>query len=80
MWERVYPRVETCKQSFRGAVLVPNTCGWNTLAATVVRRTQTAHRRHLRSRVSVGLEAPKSNQRRQQSGEKSGADLREQCY
>jgi hypothetical protein len=80
MWERVYPRVETCQQSFRGAVLVPNTYGWDTLAATVVRRTQTAHRRHLRSRVSVGLEAPKGNHEGQQSGEKSGTDLREPCY
>ena len=25
MWERVYPRVETCKQSLRGAVLVQST-------------------------------------------------------
>ena len=64
MWERVYPRVETCKQSFRGAVLVPNTYGWDTLAATVVRRSQTAHCSHLRSRVSVGLEAPKGNHER----------------
>ena len=79
MWERVHPRVETFRQSLRGAVLLQNTCGWNTLAATVARRSQTAHCSHLRARVSVGLEAPKGNQRRQQSGEKSGADLREQC-
>ena len=52
-------KAETCQQSFRGAVLVPNTYGWDTLAATVVRRSQTAHCSHLRSRVSVGLEAPK---------------------
>ena len=72
-------KAETCQQSFRGAVLVPDTYGWDILAATVVRRSQAAHCSHLRSRVSVGLEAPKSNQRRQQSGEKSGADIREQC-
>ena len=66
------------KEGSRGAVLVPSTYGWDALAATVVRRSQTAHCSHLRSRVSVGLEAPKSNQRRQQSGEKSGADPREQ--
>ena len=71
---------ETCKQSSRGVVLVQDTCGWHTLAATVVRRNQTAHYSHLRSRVSVGLEAPKGNHEGQQSGEKSGADLREQCY
>ena len=73
-------KAETCQQSFRGAVLVQNAYGWDALAATVVRRSQTAHCSHLRSRVSVGLEAPKGNQRRQQSGEKSGADLREPCY
>jgi hypothetical protein len=73
-------KAETCQQSFRGAVLVPNTYGWDTLAATVVRRSQTAHCSHLRSRVSVGLEAPKGNHEGQQSGEKSGADLREPCY
>ena len=80
MWERVYPRVETFKQSLRGAVLLQNTCGWNTLATKVVRRSQTAHYSHLRPRVSVGLEAPKGNHEGQQSGEKSGADLREPCY
>ena len=72
-------KAETCKQSFRGAVLVPDTYGWDILAATVVRRSQTAHCSHLRSRVSVGLEAPKGNHEGQQSGEKSGADLWEQC-
>ena len=68
------------KEGSRGAVLVPSTCGWDILAGAVVRRTQTAHRRHLRSRVSVGLEAPKGNHEGQQSGEKSGADLRKPCY
>ena len=38
-------------------------------------RSQTAHRSQPRSRVSVGLEAPKVNQHQQQSG----ADLRQQC-
>ena len=70
--------VEWWLTSFRGAVLVPNTYGWDILAATVVRRSQTAHYSHLRPRVSVGLEAPKGNHEGQQSGEKSGADLREQ--
>ena len=73
-------KAETFKQSLRGAVLLQNTCGWNTLAATLVRRSQTAHYSHLRPRVSVGLEAPKGNHEGQQSGEKSGADLREPCY
>ena len=70
---------ETCQQSLRGAVLVPSTCGWDTLAAAVVRRSQAVHCSHLRSRVSVGLEAPKSNQHRAQSGRESGSDLRQQC-
>ena len=55
------------KEGSRGAVLVPSTCGWDILAGAVVRRIQTSHS-HLRSRVSVGLEAPKGNQRGQQSG------------
>ena len=42
-------------------MLVQDTCGWHTLAATVVKRSQTSHYSHLRSRVSVGLEAPKGN-------------------
>ena len=68
------------KEGSRGAVLVSSTCGWDTLAASVDNRSQTAHCSHLRSRVSVGLEAPKSNHEGQQCGEKSGADLREPCY
>ena len=66
------------KEGSRGAVLVPSTCGWDILAGAVVRRIQTAHS-HLRSRVSVGLEAPKGNQRGKQSRGESGADLRQQC-
>ena len=69
--ERVYPRAETSKQSLRGAVLVRSTYGCGILAGAVVRRSQTAHCSHLKSRVSVGLEAPKGNQRREQSGERA---------
>ena len=70
---------ETCQQSLRGAVLVPSTCGWDTLAAAVVRRSQAAHCSHLRSRVSVGLEAQQSNQRGYRSGGERSPDLRQQC-
>ena len=38
-----------------------------------------AHCSRPRSRVPIGLEAPKGNQRRQQSGVESGSDLRQQC-
>ena len=62
---------ETCKQSLRGAVLMQSTCGWDIPAATVVRRSQTTHCSHLRSRVSVGIESPKRNQHRQQGGERA---------
>ena len=65
------PRAETCKQSFRGAVLIPDTYGWDIMAATVVRRSQAANCSHLRSHVSVGIEAPKGNQRGQQRGERA---------
>ena len=64
-------KAETSKQSSRGAVLVLNTYCWDILAATVVRHSQAVHCSHLRSRVSVWLEAPKGNQRRQQSGERA---------
>ena len=57
MYGRGISSAETSKQSSRGAVLVQNTCDWDTLATAVVRRSQTAHCSHLRSRVSVGLEA-----------------------
>ena len=68
---RGYDGAETCKQSSRGAVLVPSTYGWDNLAATVVRRSQAAHCSHLRSRVSVGLEAPKGNQRGSRAGRRA---------
>ena len=58
---------ETGQQSFRGAVLVLSTCDWDVLATAVIRRGQAAHCSHLRSRVSVGIKAPKGNQHRQQS-------------
>ena len=62
-------KAETCKQSLSvaSAVLVQSTYVWDILAVVVVRRILTAHCSHLRSRVSVGLEARKGNQRRQQS-------------
>ena len=56
-------------------MLVPSTCGWDTLAAAVVRRSQTAHCSHLRSRVSVGLEAPKGNQRGSRAGRRAEQTL-----
>ena len=48
---------ETCKQSLREAGLVLLTYGWDILAAAVVQGSQTAHRSHLSSHVTVGLEA-----------------------
>ena len=48
--------------------MVQSTYVWDISAVAVVRRILTAHCNHLRPRVSVGLEAPKGNQRRQQSG------------
>ena len=57
MWKQVYPRVEICKQNSRGAVLVQNTYGWETLAAAVARRSQATHCSHLRPRVSVGKQS-----------------------
>ena len=56
-------------------MLVQSTYGWEILAGAVVRRSQTAHLSHLRSRVSVGLEAPKGNQRGQQSGREAEHDF-----
>jgi hypothetical protein len=64
------------KEGSRGAVLVPKTYGWDTLAATVVRRSQTAHCSHLRSRVSVGLEAPKGNQGGSRAGRRAEQTFR----
>ena len=41
------------------------------LAATVIRRSQTAHCSHLRSRVSFGLESPNGNQHQRHGGERA---------
>ena len=51
------PRATTCKQSFRGVGLMFLTYGWDILAAAVVQGSQTAHRSHLSSHATVGLEA-----------------------
>ena len=53
----LYSSAETCKQSLREAGLVLFTYGWDILAAAVVQGSQTAHRSHLSSHVTVGLEA-----------------------
>ena len=69
LWMRALG-AETCKQSFRGAVLVPITCGWDILAAVVMRRHQEAHSGHLGSPEPVLLWAHETNQR----GRRRGSD------
>ena len=54
-------RAETCKQSFRGAVMVLLTYGWDFLAGVVVQANQTAHRSHLSSHMTLASMAHKSN-------------------
>ena len=60
----------TFEQSFRGVVLVPITCGWDILAAVVMRRHQEAHSGHLGSPEPVLLWAHETNQR----GRRRGSD------
>jgi len=62
---------ETCKQSLRGAVLVQSTCGWDILAAVVMRRHQEAHSGHLGSPEPVLLWAHETNQRGRRRGANS---------
>jgi hypothetical protein len=62
------PRAETCKQGSHGAVLVQNTCGWDILAAVVMRRHQGAHSGHLGSPEPVLLWAHETNQRGRRKG------------
>ena len=65
---RAYPRPETCKQSFRGVVVVQHICAQVMLTGVVGGRSQTAHRSHLSSHTTVGLEAQQSNQRGHRRG------------
>ena len=46
-----------CKQSFRGVVVVRHICAQVMLTGVVGGRRQTAHRSHLSSHTTVGLEA-----------------------
>ena len=64
------PRAETCKQSFRGAVVVQHTCAQVMLTGVVGGGSQTARRSHLSSHVTVGLEAQQSNQRGHRRGDR----------
>ena len=66
---------EICKQSSRGAVLTLLTYGWDILAGVVVPANQTAHRSHLSSHTTVGLEAQQSNQR----GHRRGGGRLQRC-
>ena len=68
-------RAETCKQSFRGAVVVHHNCAQVMLTGVVGGRSQTAHRSHLSSHVTVGLEAQQSNQR----GHRRGGGRLQRC-
>ena len=49
--------VRTCKQSIRGVVVVYHTCPDVPLTGVVGGCSQTVHRSHLSSQVTVGLEA-----------------------
>ena len=51
-----------CKQSFCGVVVVQHTCSDVSFTGEVGGRRQTAHRSHLSSHATVGLEAQQSNQ------------------
>ena len=57
-------------QGSRGPVLVQDTCGWDILAAVVMRRHQEAHSGHLGSPELVLLWAHETNQR----GRRRGSD------
>ena len=56
-------RAETCKQSFRGAVVVQHICAQVMLTGVVGGGSQTAQRSHLSSHVTVASIAQQSGQR-----------------
>ena len=64
-----------CKQSFHGAVVVQHIRAQVMLTGVVGGRHQTAHRSHLSSHTTVGLEAQQSNQR----GHRRGGGRLQRC-